>query len=268
VVRATTVSNTQLEVLMATALLYVLWCAHEDRDERRLVLAGVLMGLALLTKLTLVALAPLLVVVAARHALRGRKRRAWLAAGLMIVLPLILLTPWFIFNLHHYDALTASELAKQLQEPLVNPGHVTYTLGRTLDLLPHLFEGVLPQDWAAVVANAPLMALAFDFIRVAVFGLPVLLLLVEPRWLRSRHALLLAAPFLLGIAMVGYVTLVENWPIGNSRRLYAELPALALFTGWSCLRLFRSSRVAPALAATSSGVLTAAWVDLTSRFLL
>jgi len=43
---------------------------------RRLLGAGVLLGLGLLTKTTLVYLAPLLVVVAARHAWHGRSRIA------------------------------------------------------------------------------------------------------------------------------------------------------------------------------------------------
>ncbi len=268
VVRSATVSNTPLEILMATAFLYVIWRVFEVRDERRLLLAGAVLGLALLTKITLIALAPLLVVAAVRHGLRGRDMRAWLVAAAATIVPLVLLTPWFIFNLHHYDAITASHLAKHMQEPVVNPNHITYTLGRFLNQVPQMFSGLLPQDWATVVAQAPVMAFAFDFLKVMVFGLPVLLLIVEPRWLLTRHALLLLAPFVLGLAMVGWVTLAENWPIGTSRRLYAELPTLALFTGISCLQLFRSRRVAPALAATASLVLAASWVDLTSRFLL
>jgi hypothetical protein len=156
-----------------------------------------------------------------------------------------------------------------MQEATVNPGGVTYTVGRLFDMLPQLFDGVLPQDWAnVVVSQAPLMGLGFDFVRVALFGLPVLLLVVEPRWLTTRHAALLVAPFVLGIAMVAWVTLVENWPIASSRRLYAELPALALFTAVSALTLFRSRRAAVVLAVGSSLVLAAGWVDLTTRFLV
>ncbi len=227
-----------------------------------------MLGLGLLTKLTLVALAPLLVGVALRYGLGVGGRRAWVVAAAGVALPVLLLVPWLIFNLSHYDALTASALAKEMQEATVNPNGVTYTLGHFMDMLPRLFSGVLPQDWDNVGSQAPLIPFGFEFVKVAIFSLPVLLVLTEPRWLRTRHAALLLAPFVLGIAMVAYVTLFENWPIASSRRLYAELPALALFTAVSALTLFRSRRTALTLAAVSSVVLVAGWVDLTARYLV
>ena len=266
--RAVTVSNVGLELLMTCVFVYVAWIADERRSERWLLLAGVALGLAVLSKFTLVALAPLLLVVAVRHVLASRGRRSLLVAAAAVALPVLVLSPWLVFNLVHYDTLTANSLGKHLQEHLINPHNVTYTVGRFADQVPQLFEGTLPQEWALVRGNAPLMGLALDFLRVAIFGLPLLLIAVEPGVLRSRQALLLAAPFALGFVMVAWVTLVENWPIASSRRLHAETPALALFAGYACLRLFRFERALDVLAVASSVVLVAAWVDLTSRFLL
>jgi 4-amino-4-deoxy-L-arabinose transferase-like glycosyltransferase len=268
ILRAATVSNAGLELLMTCVFLYVLWVADEEHSERWLLLSGVTLGLALLTKFTLVALIPLLLLVAVRHLLRARDRRSVLIAVGAVVLPLIVMSPWLIFNVVHYDALTSNSLAKQMQESVVNPGGITYTIGRFANQVPRLFDGLLPQDWALVAATAPLMGLSFDFLRVAIFGLPLLLLVIEPSRVTSRQALLLVGPFVLGFAMVAWVTLVEQWPIGSSRRLYAETPALALFAGFACLKLFRSQRVIVVLALASSLVLVAAWVDLTSKFLL
>jgi 4-amino-4-deoxy-L-arabinose transferase-like glycosyltransferase len=268
IVRAVTVSNAGLELLMTCAFVYVLWVADEERSERWLLLSGATLGLAILTKFTLVALIPLLLLVAARHVLRSRDRRSTFITIAALVVPLLVLTPWLIFNFVHYDALTSSSLAKQMQESVVNPHGITYTIGRFFDRVPGLFEGLLPQDWALVASSTPLMGMGFDFIRVAIFGLPVLLLLVEPSRVTSRQALLLAAPFVLGFAMVAWVTLVNQWPIGSSRRLYAETPVLALFAGFACYQLFRSDKAIAVLTVASSLVLVAAWVDLTSRFLL
>jgi 4-amino-4-deoxy-L-arabinose transferase-like glycosyltransferase len=262
-VRSATVSNAPLELLLAVAFLYVLWRADEEGDDRRLLIAALLLGLGLLTKLTLVALAPLLLVTAIRAGRRG----GWLIPMASLVLPLALLTPWAVFNLSHYDALTSNTLAKQMQEAVVNPHGVEYTFGRFIDMVPRLFAGTLPQDWE-FASGAPLMNLGLEYVRVAIFGLPVLMLLTVPSRLVTRDAALLLAPFVLGIAMVGYVTLFENWPIGSPRRLYAELPALALFTAVSCLCLFRTTRTTLVIAATSTVVLAASWVDLTNRFLL
>jgi 4-amino-4-deoxy-L-arabinose transferase-like glycosyltransferase len=268
IVRSTTVSNAGLELLMTCAFLYAAWVADEERSERWLLLAGVGLGLAMLTKFTLVALAPLLLLVAVRHALASRDRHSVVIAAAAVLLPLLVLSPWLIFNVVHYDALTPNSLGKQLQESVVNPGDITYTVGRFADQVPRLFEGVLPQEWTFVATPAPLIGMGFDFLRVAVFGLPLLLLAVEPRLLKSRQTLLLVGAFVLGFAMVAWVTLVENWPIASSRRLHAETPALALFAGYACMRLFRSDRVVAVLASTSSLVLALAWIDLTSRYLL
>jgi hypothetical protein len=103
---------------------------------------------------------------------------------------------------------------------------------------------------------------------VALFGLPALLLLVEPRRWRTRHALLLIAPFLLMIAVIAYGTVGENWPLTHARRLYPEVPVLALFVALSWRRLLRPSRSAVVLAVVFTLVLTAAWIDLAGRFLL
>jgi 4-amino-4-deoxy-L-arabinose transferase-like glycosyltransferase len=266
--RAVTVSNAGLELLMTCVFVYAAWLADERRSERWLLLAGVALGLAALSKFTLVALAPLLLVVAVRHVLGSRGRRSLLVAGAALAAPVLVISPWLVFNLVHYDALTANSLGKQLQESLINPHHVTYTVGRFADQVPQLFEGVLPQEWALVRGDAPLLGMGVDFVRVAIFALPLLLIAVEPGVLRSRQALLLAAPFALGFVMVAWVTLVENWPIGNSRRLHAETPVLALFAAYACVRLFRFERALNVLALLSSVVLVAVWIDLTSRFLL
>ena len=268
IVRSATVSNAGLELLMTCVFLYVLWRADEERSERWLLLSGVALGLAVLAKFTLVALSPWLVLVAARHNLRSRERRPLLIGLAALALPLLVISPWLIFNLVHYDALTPNSLGKRLQLEVVNPHHVTYTIGRFADQIPNLFEGVLPQEWGLTAVTVPLMGMGFDFVRVAIFGLPLLLLLVEPRRVTARPALLLAGAFVLGFAMVAWVTLVENWPIGTSRRLYAETPALALFTGWCCIQLFRRERALEVLAALSSLVLIIAWIDLTGRNLI
>jgi 4-amino-4-deoxy-L-arabinose transferase-like glycosyltransferase len=263
IVRSATVSNAPLELLLAVAFLYVLWRADKEGDDRRLLVAALLLGLGLLTKLTLVALAPLLLVAV----VRAGRRRGWLIPLASLAIPLALLAPWAIFNLSHYDALTSNTLAKEMQEEVVNPHGVEYTLGHFIDMAPRLLTGTLPQDWD-LAAGAPLMQLGLEYVRVAIFGLPLLLLLIAPRRVWTRDAALLLAPFVLGVAMVGYVTLFENWPIASSRRLYAELPALALFTAVSCLCLFRTARTTLVIAATSTVVLAASWVELTNRFLL
>jgi 4-amino-4-deoxy-L-arabinose transferase-like glycosyltransferase len=269
IVRAATVSSAALEVLLTSAFLFALWRADEDRDDRWVLGAAALLGLCLLTKLTLVALVPLLLGVITRYALRLRNRRSVTVAALAVALPLLLLAPWFASNLHHYHALTADMLAREMQQGTVNPHGINYTVGRFFDLLPGVFGDFLPQEWAfSESLRAPLVGFAFDFQKAVVFGLPLLLLAAEPRWLWSRQAIFLVAPFVLGLAAIGYVTVFENWPIMEGRRLYPELPALAIFAALSWRRLLRPAYAPFALAAAFSVVLTAAWIDLAVRHLV
>ena len=79
-VRAVTISSTALELVLATALLLVLWRLLEQPGRRLLLLAALLLGACLLAKSTLLYLAPLALGVAVadwrrRRDTAGTRRR-------------------------------------------------------------------------------------------------------------------------------------------------------------------------------------------------
>ena len=121
-VRAITVSNAPLELVLATALLLVLWRLLERGGRGPALAAGVLLGACVLTKSTLIYLVPLVLVVLA---LDWRARRDTPAVVVALVLPALMLAPWLAFNLDHYDALTASKAARDQQQSVVNPAGIT-----------------------------------------------------------------------------------------------------------------------------------------------
>jgi 4-amino-4-deoxy-L-arabinose transferase-like glycosyltransferase len=267
-VMSVTVSNASLELLAVSALVYVLWRADVERDSRWLMLSGVVLGLGILTKFTVVALTPLVLIVAVRHVAGAPSRRRWAAAAATCLIPLVLLAPWVAHNLDHYDALTPNEVARAMQEPLVNPEDTNFGLGRFWTGIPTLLSGFYPQEWTLGGLTEPqLLALLFDFVKAAFFGLPLLLLVVAPSWLRSRSFLLLVGPFLLGAAMIAYVTVTQDWPITLPRYLYPALPPMALFAGMSWSRLLASPRAPIAIATISALVCAVAWVDAVGRYL-
>jgi 4-amino-4-deoxy-L-arabinose transferase-like glycosyltransferase len=267
-VMSVTVSNASLELLAVTALVYALWRADAQRDSRWLLLSGVVLGFGILTKFTVVALAPLVLLVAARHIAAGPSRRRWAAAAAACLIPLVLLAPWAAYNLDHYDALTPNGLARDMQQPVVNPEDTDFGLGRFWAGVPRLVSGFYPQEWTlGGLAEPPLLSLLFDLVKAAFFGLPLLLLVVEPSRLRSRPFLLLAAPFLLGMAMIAYVTVAQDWPITLPRYLYPALPPLALFAAISWSRLLRPARAPIAVAAISALIATVAWADAIGRYI-
>jgi 4-amino-4-deoxy-L-arabinose transferase-like glycosyltransferase len=267
-VMSVTVSNASLELLAVSALVYVLWRADSERDSRWLMVSGVVLGLGILTKFTVVALAPLVLIVAVRHVAEAPSRARLAAAAAACLIPLVLLGPWIAYNLDHYDALTPNALAREMQQPVVNPEGTDFGLGRFWTGVPRLQSGFYPLEWTlGGLAEPPLLSLLFDFMKATFFGLPVLLLIVAPSWLRSRSFLLLAGPVVLGVLMIAYVTVAEDWPITLPRYLYPALLPMALFAGMSWSRLLASPRAPIAIATISALICAVAWADAVGRYL-
>ena len=186
-VMSVTVSNASLELFAVSALVYVLWRADFERDARWLILSGVVLGLGILTKFTVVALAPLVVVVAARHVAEAPSRRRWAAAAAACLIPLVLLAPWMAYNLDHYNAVTPNGLAREMQQPVVNPEGTEFGLGRFWTGVPRLLSGFYPLEWTlGGLAEPALLGLLFDFVKAAFFGLPLLLLIVAPELVENQ----------------------------------------------------------------------------------
>ena len=260
VVRGVTVSNTALELPLTLLFLYMLWRADAERSARRLVAAGALLGLCLLTKLTLAYLAPLLLAVAVRHVLAGGGRRPLAAAGAAVLVPLALLAPWIAFNLDRYDALTANRIALEMQRPIINLNH-DYTVGEVPGRFVDLLRGYLPQEWEPTDPPPALQAVG-DVLRVLFLAAVPLLLLAAPRLRGDPRVWLLVSPLVLGFVLLTATLLAENWDIFIPRYLYPAFAALALVVGVAWRRLLRSEGRAVALCAATSLYVAVVWVYL------
>ena len=156
VTRAVTISNVNLAVPLVIACVTELWLAWERRSGPRLVAAGALVGLGVLTDLYLVELVPVFVAVAVSVVWRRRTWSAgrWAAAGGAVAL--VAVVPWAVFNEVHFHSLTASALAKREQLAVVNPGHIRDTVGQVPGLtLDDLFAPLMPQEWVKYLCGPP-----------------------------------------------------------------------------------------------------------------
>jgi len=267
-VMSVTVSNASLELLAVCVLVYALWRADAELSARWLLLAGAALGLGVLTKFTIVALTPLFAVVVARYVLRTTNERRWLAGAAALAIPVVLVAPWLEFNLSHYDALTANGLAKRIQAPVINPTGLDYGVDRFWAGIPDLFSVFYPLEWTFNgPRRPPVLALLFEFVKAAVFAIPVLLWVVEPRWLKRRETWLLVTPFVLGVGMIAYSTVLEDWPLMLPRYLFPAIPTLAVFAALAWTRLLRLERASIAVVALCALVGTAAWADAVGRYL-
>jgi hypothetical protein len=256
-VRAVTISNTPLELVLTVAFLLALWRAGEAARLRPMLLAAVLLGLCLLTKLTLVYLVPLFLVALAR-----RERERWSARSLAVAaVPPLMLAPWLILNAGRYGSPTVNiEGSPGIAGPVQTDG----SFDRVLDLGPlfaRLLDGVLPQEW--------IVQLDVWWIRIVVDGLAIALLVAGVAALiadrRAWRAWLLALPLACGVGLFVAVNLLTGTDIFYLRYLYPALIAFALGAGIALARGGPTRLHVAGLAACTlvTGVL---WVDLAGFF--
>jgi hypothetical protein len=250
IVRAVTIDNTPLELVLAAAFLLVLWRAARAPGWTPLLGASVLLGLCLLTKLTLLCLVPLFLVVLARRA-----RAKPLAALGLAVLPLVMLAPWLAANHARYGAFTVDIAGNAGVAPRV-PGRLADRLGDLPRLNARLVQGVLPQEWVGQYG--------VWWVHAAVWVLAVGLLAGALAALLARHrdarVWFLAAPFIAGVLLMNLVYLRTGNDTFFLRYLYPTLGPLALAVSLGFPR-----RV-PLAAVAATALAFALWVDMAGAF--
>lgn len=254
-VRAVTVSNLALELLVASAFLLALAAADRRRDPRRLLVCGVLLGAALLTKLTLVYLALPFAVVVLRT-----WRRSPRAAAAAVLAPALLLAPWLASNLVRFGSLTANAAARAQQEPVLNPTGRDYGLGDLPGGLWRLTEGVLPQEWAGQLDVAWVRAATLLLLAILLAGAVAFAATASARLLRLAGLAVLGA-----LAVAVAVLLAADWDVFLLRYFYAVLPALAVGVAAAAYRCL-APRLVAGLVVAQLALLAALWVDGAGAF--
>ena len=264
VVRAVAIGSVALEVLLTAAFLLAAWRADRSGRTGPLVAAALLLGLGLLTKLTLVDLAPVLVVVLARRLRADRSRRAVATAAACLALPAVVLAPWLVVNQVRYDAPTVNiQGGPGVVEPIGSSGggHRVGDLGR---LDRRLLDGVLPQEFRAQL-GVGWVRLAVDALALAVLAAALALLLARGRDLATW---LLVLPFLSGLVLVNATYVLTGNDEFLLRYLAPTLPPVALGAGIAAAASGRPAvrRALPVAAAVASVVALALWVDVGGAF--
>jgi hypothetical protein len=256
-VRGITVSNAALELPLATALLLVAWRVATAPGRWARVALGLLLGACLLTKSTLIALAPLVLLVAA---VDWRRHRDTAGTAFALALPAALLAPWLAFNLAHYDALTPSAAAREQQQPFVNPEQGEYGVPDAVERTGRMPDQVLPVEFLGQL-DVPWVRAATALVFAALVVPAVVLAVVAPR---RRTVWFFALPVLTGYLMLVVTLLSANWPSFNLRYLYPMLPALAAAVAAAVPP--RGERLAWAVVAGCCLLLAAVWIDMAGAF--
>lgn len=258
VVRAVTFSNAALELLVGAALSLALWRALTERSDRWLVVAGTLAGVALLTKLTLLAFLPALAVVCIAFLRAGRVRAVAAAAGL----PALMIAPWVALNLHDYGAPTGSGAVQKLMDPVLNPSGRDYGPGDLASKHVALLNSVLPDEWWVEFLSTAKRRLR-DLFALLVLAVPVLAMLRVPPAERRPALTVLLLPLVAGVLLMSVSLLVENYDAFYGRYLYGALPGFGVLAALALRRAFGER----ALAWSAAGVtvlLLALWAHLST----
>ena len=254
VVRAVTIGNTPLELVLCALFLLAVWRADAQPRPSRLLVAALVLGACLLTKLALVFLVPLFLL------LLWRARGAGWRPLAVVAVPPLMLAPWLILNQSRYGSPTVNiEGSPGIAGPLT-PG----ALDRVSDvgrLSSRLLDGVLPQEW--------IMQLDVGWIRGAVdvlaAGLLIAGVFVLVRDFRIWRAWFFAVPLISGVLVMVAVYLITGTDSFYLRYLYGALLPFALGTGIALAPDGpRRWHVAGLAAATL--LLGAVWVDLAGFF--
>ena len=258
VVRSATFGNTPLELALSTAYLLALWRAERTGGTRPLVAASVLLGLCLLTKLTLLPFVPLLLLVLARTARTGPARRRWA----LLAVPAALLAPWLIMNIVRYGSPTVDIEGGGGAAGPVQASGVGVRIGDLPGLLGRFADGVLPQEWVRRVLEVAWIDIATDVLALGLLAAGTAALV---RCRREWRAWFLALPLLGAVALIVVLYVLTGTDNFYLRYVYAPLLPFALGAGIGLTRgAVTRLHVGALLAATL--IIGALWVYLAGFF--
>ena len=279
IVRFVNIGNTPLEVPLTLGFLILLWDADRHGRWRTLAAAGALLGLCLLTKISLQYLVPLFAFVVARRFWRDRTRRTAARAIAVGVIPLLLIAPWIASNIARYEAVTVNILGqpqllsfKEEAEPAANappppasvipaesgtaPPGLAARIGELPGLHARLFNGVLPQEWEWHLGVWWIRLIAT--LAPALIALAALVLLAAGR--DRRTLWFLAIPTVTGLAVMNAVYLLTGEDAFQLRYLYPALLPLALAVGIGIHAAAPRGRLLLGASAATTVALGAVWV--------
>jgi hypothetical protein len=196
---------------------------------------------------------------------KEREPAVVLRGAACLAIPVVMMLPWFAFNLSHYDSLTAQDLAKQMQQHLVNPDRLDYGVRDLDNLTLKLLAPTLPEEWAADLYR-PWPQLVGDFIKVTLFMLPLALAIFGVRRLRHYRYLFLGSPFVFNLIFLAGSTLSQNFDILKERYLYSSIPLWFLLGFAVYRRAVGSKLMIDVVTLTTAAGLLALWISLGAKY--
>jgi len=257
VVRVVTISYLALALPLAILFACELWTAWHRHSPRRLALAGVVLGLCVLTELELLALIPVYLLVVFVEALRRRQTRRFGPLLVALAVPFVIMAPWFAFNEANYHMLTAGPISQREVAAVVNPHGINTPISQLPDQTVALLEPVLPAEWGSALDSQQALTYVAQLLDLLIIPAGLVLVLGLGRRLWSVPVAILALPWVITIIELWYVVFVQQSQ-AFSRYTYPTVPILLVLVALSTENL--QSRYLPIVVnGLATGSLVALW---------
>ena len=265
VVRFVTISNLGLAVPLAILFATELWIAWSRHSGRRLIVAGMILGLCVLTELELVLLVPVFAIVVIAEAIRRKRLRSCLSLAIAVAVPLVLLSPWLAFNETEYHMLTAGNLAIKEQAAVINPDHVRYSWAQLPnDSVANIVDPTLPAEWSESLVTQPALGYIDQLLAILLVPASFILVLGMGCRLWSIRSAVLGLPYVLNVIEMWYIRYVQQWAI-FARYTYPTLPIFLTLVAVAT-DTFRTRFLPVLVTALATGSLLLIWGFLIFSF--
>jgi len=252
VIRMVTISPEPLSLLLGVLFTTELWIAWQRHSPRRLLVAAVLAGLCALTEFELVALFPVLALVAVAELTqriranrqpraKDQPRRSPQTIALVmlsLVVPVVVIAPWLAYNEATYHLLNAGSIAIKEQTYLVNPRHTHFPIRYLPDDTAVLINPVLPAEWVNAFGANPSLQYLGSLLAIMVGPAGLFVILGMGRRLWSIRWAVLGLPVLMMLAVLLGIRYVEQWGV-QSRYAFAAVPGFLILVAEGCRDTFR-----------------------------
>ncbi len=254
VVRFVLISNLALAVPLAVLFATELWIGWTRHSGRRLAVAGLVLGLCVLTELELLLLIPVFALVVGAEAWRRRKTTTWRPLLVAVAVPVVVMAPWFAFNEANYHMFTAGPIAVAEQTPIINPNHLHYSLGALPnDTAALLLNPTLPDEWGGALGGQPALSYLDQLVAILLIPAALVLIVATGRRLWTIRGAILALPWALNMVEMWYIRYGQQWAV-DVRYTYATVPILLILAA-DATDIIRS-RFLPILVTVGATVVT------------
>ena len=226
VVRFAYISNLALAIPISVLFLTELWIAWDRHSVKRLAGAGLVLGLCVLTELELLCLIPVFAFVVVAEGRRRWTPGTWHPLVITVVVPLVVMAPWFLFNEANYHLLTAGSIAIKEQTSIINPHHLHYSITELPnETAEFLVDPTLPAEWGGALGGDPALSYLDELLAVLILPAGLVLIAGTGRRLWSMRTAILGLPYLFNVVEMWYIRYVEQWAV-FVRYTFATFPIL------------------------------------------